>query len=224
MSKSKLGGLILILIIVGFGIWFSSQRKVSLEIDWDDPKQVFAIDVPEDFDEGKLERVNIKTTEAKKLYQEKPEDNWTWDTIGDLYDFVGDYERAIGAYERALAFQPADITATLNIAKIYEKNIGDYTKAEDYYAKAISIFPDNPDLYDRLAKLYWRKLESVENAEATYLEALDKTSYHPDALLDIINFYEQTDKIEEQIKYAGELLDRYPDNDLYQSEYSDLIK
>lgn len=221
MSKKRIVVLITILVLVVLGVFYLYQPE---KVDWDNPDYVFNIEIPEDFDEYKIERVNAKIEEAKALFEQRHEDNWAWVVLGNLYEFVHDYGRAVYAYEKSLAMSPYDITSTLNLASIYEKQFADWEKAEYYYKKAIEIHSQNPDLYDRLAKFYYQKLNNYPLAEKVYVEGLQKVGEHPDLLTDIIRFYERADKPEPRIFYIKRLLELYPDNEIYQNEFGHLIK
>lgn len=217
----------IILVILLAGGWFFGDniiKKKPVTDNWNDINYIFNIEIPADFDQYKIERLNEKISEAKKAFVEKPGDNWTWVMIGNMYEFVRDYERALVAYHKSLAIVPNDISATLNIATISEEQFKNYTEAEKYYSQAIAIFPQMPDLYDRLALLYWRKMNRPEDAETTYLQSLDQSGGHLDALLDLINFYEKTNQTEKMLPYVKKLLDAYPDNEAYQRDFGHLIK
>lgn len=229
MAKNKF----IVYIILGFVVvalaafwWWSKDNSLNNNsVDkWTDINYVFDIEIPQDFDKYQVERLNGKIEEAKIAYQEKPDDNWTWVMLGNIYEFVGDYDRALEVYYKALSITPDDITSILNIATISEEQFNDYGEAEKYYSKAIAVFPQMPDLYNRLAMLYWHKIGNLENAEKTYLQSVDQSKGHPDALLAIIDFYRRTGQEDKARPYAQQLLDNYPDNDLYQEEFGYLTE
>jgi tetratricopeptide (TPR) repeat protein len=198
-----------------------NEKEIGNSADIND---IFNIEIPDDFDQYKIERLDNKIAETKQAFVEKPGDSWTWVMIGNMYEFVRDYERALVAYHKSLDITPNDITSTLNIATINEEQLLNYTEAEKYYSQAISIFPQTPDLYDRLALLYWRKMNRLEDAEVIYLQGLDQTKEHPDVILDLISFYDQTNQLDKKLIYVKKLLETYPDNELYKKDFGDLIQ
>lgn len=207
---------------VGLAGYFFLPDK-GPKTDWDNPDQVFHVEIPEDFNEAKIERVNDKIAAAKELYDKRDEDVWAWLSLGDLYDFVDDYERAIYVYEKAMEVSPYNIVSALNLASIYDDELEDYEKAEKYYKKAIEIHTNNPELYDRLARFYYQKKGDYGLAEKTYVEGLQAVGEHPDILVDIILFYEKVEKEEPQKLYAKRLLELYPDNPAYQQDFGHLV-
>jgi tetratricopeptide (TPR) repeat protein len=230
MLKNKknvyLAIIIVILIAVLSGLLFLNNKKnYTLDnVKWNDINYVFDIDVPEDFDEYKIERLNGKIEAAKLAYQDKPDDNWTWVMIGNMYQFVGDHERALAVFYKASEITPDDISSILNIATIHEKYIIDYDQSEKYYSKAITIFPQMPDLHDRLAKLYWHKMDRLDDAETTYLQGLDQGAGQADSFLDLINFYDQTNQLDKKLVYVKQLLVAYPNEQLYIDDFGHLLK
>lgn len=212
-----------IIALILFWFFIKPQQNI-LSIDWDNPDSIFVLDIPDDFDEDKIERLQSKIDNAKQLLDEKPDDNWTFVTIGNMYEFVRDYDRALLAYEKSLSIQPNDITSILNIATIYEKYQPNFEEAEKYYSRAITIFSQLPDLYNRLARLYWLKMDRVADAETIFLQGIANSQEHPDALLNIIDFYERTEQPDKQIIYVTRLLELYPNEELYQQEWGHLIE
>lgn len=206
--------------VVLFGFFGEKKDKV----DWDDAEWVFDIDIPEDFNEYEIERAEEKIKQTRELYDTDKEDNWTWISLGNLYEFVGDYEKAILVYHKAIEVYPVDIVAHLNLATIYENYLVDYPKAEEYYKKVLEINSYAPDFYNNLARLYLYKMDRPEDAEAILLKGVETTGNNPDLLLSLINFYEKQGKEEERINYIKKLLELYPDDELYQQKYGGLVE
>lgn len=224
-NKAIIVLIVILVLVAAGGIYFLSVRdKNDTKVggNWDDPEYVFDIKIPEDFDEGKLERVNMKMDEARALFENRHEDSWAWITLGNLYEFVYDDDRAAVAYEKALDVSPYSITAVLNLASLYERH-EDFGQAEYYYKRAIEVNSSSPDPYDRLAKFYYQKLKDNEKAEQVYLEGLQNIPDHPDLLVNIIRFYERTNNRERQVFYAKRLLELYPDNEAYKSDFGPLV-
>jgi len=213
-----------LVILAGAFVWWRQIKTTQNKIDWDDPNYVFDIKIPDDFDQTKKDRVQLKMTEARKAYAEKKDDNYTWDIIGNLYEFVRDYDRALVAYQKSFAKEPKDVIAILNIGTIYEEQKKDYKEAEKYYSQAVVIFPQMIDVYDRLANLYWHRMNQLDQAETIYIQGIEATSGKPDLMVSLINFYGQTEQIEKQKATAKRLLELYPDNDLYKKDFGDLAK
>ena len=217
--------LVFILLIAGaIFVWWRQSQLNQKQVDWDNPDYVFDIKIPSDFDQTKIDRLQAKITEARKVYAEKKDDNYTWDIIGNMYEFAKDYERALLAYKKSFEKQPKDIIAILNIATIYEEYIIDYQEAEKYYSQAIAIFPQMPDVYQRLANLYWHKMDKLQEAETTYIQGIEQTAGKPELMVSLINFYGQTGQIDKQKASAQKLLELYPDNELYKRDFGSLIE
>ena len=224
--KNKvLSALFILVIIALIFVWFNKKPpQNTTSIDWVNLDSVFALDIPDHFDEYQLERLQKKIDHTKQLFEEKPEDNWTFVNMGSIYEFVKDYNRAIIAYEKSLSIQPNDITSILNIATIYEKYQPDFAKAEQYYSRAIGIFPQLPDLYNRLARLYWLKMDRVPDAETIFLQGIEGSQEHKDSLVNIIVFYERREQIAKQRIFVSRLLELYPDEEIYQEEWGHLVE
>ncbi|MFA6253175.1 MAG: tetratricopeptide repeat protein [Patescibacteria group bacterium] len=227
MQKRKKIYLLLVVFLLVIGslfVWWYQNQQSKIKVDWDSPDYVFDIKIPDDFDQTKKDRLELKLTEARKAYAEKKEDNYTWDIIGNMYEFVRDYDRALVAYQKSVAKQPKDVIAILNIATIYEEQKKDYQEAEKYYSQAVVIFPQMSDLYQRLANLYWHKMNKLQEAETTYVQGIEQTSNKPELITSLINFYEKTGQIDKQKASARKLLELYPDNEVYKKDYGYLVK
>lgn len=223
-KKIYLLAVIFLLVASGVFIWWWQGQQSQKKVDWNNPDYVFDIKIPDDFDQTKIDRLELKLTEARKAYAEKKEDNYTWDIIGNMYEFVRDYDRALVVYKKSLEMQPKDVIAILNIAAIHEQYIIDYNEAEKYYSQAIVLFPQMPDVYERLAGLYWHKMNKLQEAETTYIQGIEQTSNKPGLITSLINFYEQTGQIDKQKAAAKKLLELYPDNEAYEKDYGYLVK
>jgi tetratricopeptide (TPR) repeat protein len=243
MKNKKLFLLIILLVItIGIGLYLflvqkdkgvieAEKDKGMTESDVTDTagvtdleEQIFNITPPADFNEYQLARFNEKLEVLKEMHAQDKEDARFWIGLGNLKNFVRDYQGAIAAYQKCLEISPLDIVANVNIADTYEKKLKDLSKAEEYYKKAIDNNFTSPDLYNRLARLYYLKMERPADAEKTFLEGLEKTNNYPDLLVGLINFYDKQNRTEDKIKYIKILLELYPDNQLYQQEYSKFIK
>jgi tetratricopeptide (TPR) repeat protein len=216
--------LLAVIVVVGAFFFLGGQKERVGGIDWNNPDEVFAIDIPEDFEAAKLERVNEKVAAARAAYDENKEDNWTWVMVGNLYEFVHDYDRAILAYKKSLELQPYDITSTLNLATIYSDYKPDFDQAELYYKKAIEIHVAEPSLYDMLAKFYIQKEKNDQKGEAAYLLGLERTRNHPDLLAALVKFYRDRGNTEKEEIYAKDLLESGAANETFLEEYSHLIE
>lgn len=228
MLKKRIGTYLLLalflVLLAGVFVWWRQTRVTQKTVDWDNPDYVFDIKIPDDFDQTKKDRVQLKMTEARKAYTEKKEDNYTWDIIGNLYEFVRDYDRALVVYKKSLEMQPKDVIAILNIGTIYEEQKKDYKEAEKYYSQAVVIFPQMVDVYERLANLYWHKMNKLDQTETIYIQGIEATSGKSDLMVSLINFYGQTGQTEKQKAIAKKLLELYPDNELYQKDFGNLVK
>lgn len=225
MKSKKLLLLVVLLIIAGAIFYFWPERKDnSVQTLEENEEQLFNISPPADFNEYEIDRVNGKLGDLKEMYEKDKEDTNFWIGLGNLRNFVRDYQGAISAYQKCLEINPLNIVANVNIADVYEKKLNDFPKAEEYYQKAIDNYFNSPDLYNRLARLYYLKMERPNAAEETFLLGLEKTNNYPDLLVGLINFYKQQNRTEDEIKYIKILLELYPDNQLYQQEYSKFVE
>jgi len=225
MKSKKLFLLFILLIVAGAIFYFWSTREDgSLPTPEETAEELFNITSPADFNEYELSRFNEKLEDLKKMYEQDKEDTNFWLGLGNLRNFVRDYRGAIAAYQKCLEINPLNIVANINIADIYEKKLEDFSQAEEYYKRAIDNQFNNPDLYNRLGRLYYLKMERPAEAEKTFLEGLQKADNYPDLLVALINFYKQQNRTEDEIKYIKILLELYPDNQLYQQEYSKYLE
>ena len=66
---------LLIIILVGVGVYFfvikDRADSDALTVNWDNPEEVFNIDIPANFDEFKKERLEEKIAQARELYDER---------------------------------------------------------------------------------------------------------------------------------------------------------
>jgi tetratricopeptide (TPR) repeat protein len=95
--------------------------------------------------------------------RESPEDEKSWNNMGDVYASHGEYEKSIEAFTQATRINP-------NYAEVYN-NIGNsymqmkkYEEAAPYYEKALAI---NPNLWQS-----YRGLSGVAEAKGEYQKAL----------------------------------------------------
>lgn len=199
-----------VFIVLGttLGILFYKQKKNNEK--WNDPSYVFDIPIPSGFNEDQKQRLAQKVEEAKKLYAEKRDDDWTWTGLGTIYEYVKDYDRAIAAYERALSIYPGNISATLNLATIYERHQVDLEKAEFYYQKAVEIKSDAPEFHEMLGDFYFKTMKDPEKAEEVYLDGLNKSNLHPHLFVVLISFYESTGNTDKRDEYTKIFLEKYP--------------
>jgi len=228
--KKNIVILIIIAILIGLGGYFLFQNvyKRSMVdsdniIDWDNTEEIFNIDIPSDFDDTKMERLEEKIATAKQALDTDRENTWTWIVVGNMYEFVQDYDRAIAAYEQALSLQEMEVISLSNLAYIYEKYKPDFDKAEYYYKRLLESNPNIPVNYLNFAQFYDFRINDKQKAEQTYLDGLDNTENNPDVLVAIIRFYERENRLDEAKKYANLLLELYPDEPQYEVDFGYLI-
>lgn len=159
---------------------------------FDDPKQLFNVATPADFDDYKKERLTEKLKEAKELYEKDKNDNWTWVTLGSVYEYARDYDRAILVYEKAIELNKDAFTAVLCLADIYERQRKDYSQAEKYYKMALEIDPTKPYIYINLAKMYEFRSKQVDKAEGVYLQGLTNLPDDNELTVNLAEFYQRT--------------------------------
>ena len=111
-----------------FLLFKDKTKKDIAGIGWDNPEEVFNIQIPAGFNEYQIQRAEGKKTEARKLYNTKKEDTWTWIVIGNMYKFVEDYDRAIELKE-----DYADAYYSRGISRI---NLNDYSRGCDDLIRA----------------------------------------------------------------------------------------
>jgi tetratricopeptide (TPR) repeat protein len=212
--------IVFLIVIVLVGIFWTQDKSIN----WENEEDVFAIQIPEDFDEYQIEKLNEKIKVSKELFQIKKDDNWTWVVMGNAFGFAYDYDRARYAYEKSLEMEPNDKVSMLNLAKLYEKQFIDYTKAIDYYQMALGVNGDNIQVYIDLANLYINKLEDLDTAELIYMEALEKHPSAKELEIALIRLYEKKENMEKIIEFGNELLEKYPDDIQIQRKMDKYIK
>lgn len=200
------------------------RNKNNSTISLDNSEQIFNVIAPDDFDAAHLERLEGKITTAKDLYEKQKDDTWTWIVIGNMYEFAHDYDRAIVAYEKSAAMNESEYISRMNLAYIYENQKKDFAVAEKYYKEVLKLTPGNPANYVSLAKLYEFKMERVGDAEKTYLDGLAGTGDNPDLLVALVRFYKRQSMADKAAERAKALVELFPDNDAYKSDFADLIK
>lgn len=219
--------LIILFLIAGGAYFFRDEINISLPWNADklsNAEQIFSIKEPDNFDEFRRNRLQEKINQAKQLYTEKPNDTWTWITIGNMYEYAKDYDRAILAYKKGASLNAGEYISRLNLAYIYENQKKDFVSAERYYKEVLSLISTNPDSYINLAKLYNLKMQKKDLAEKIYLDGLIKTNNNPDLLIEVINFYRNNNNLENASKYAKILVKNFPDDARYQTDFADLLK
>ncbi len=222
MSKKYILLLIVVLLLVAVGCWYWLTSPKS--VNWDNPVEVFNVEAPASFSDYQKDRLEEKITEAKKLYETKKGDTWTWIVIANMYKFVEDYDRAIGAYERVLSIQPMEVISMGNLAHIYEKYQPNYEKADYYYKRLLEAVPGVPNYNIDYAKFCDNKLGDQDKAEEAYLNGLQNTDNNPDMLIAVIRFYQGRNNMEKVSEYSKLLLELNPDNELYKQEFGEFAK
>jgi tetratricopeptide (TPR) repeat protein len=205
-------------------MYFYYVKDKNTQDNWSNPEWIFSIQAPSDFDQYKIKRLDGKIENAKKLFQEKPNDNYTWITLGNMYEFAHDYERAIYAYNKSSEIQPNDFIGKINVAIIYEQNIKDYGKAAEYYQKTLDVSPPSFQPYDDAAQFYWHRLNKPEEAEKIYLSALENLMSQQESLVALVSYYKEIGNTEKLKEYAAKLIANFPDNERYKEAYGEYIE
>lgn len=178
------------------------------------------ITIPEEFDQDTRDVIQGHIDRAKKTYDTLPDDWESWISVGSVRQMVFDYEGAILAYQKAQELQPVNIVAYNNIANVYHRHLQDYESAQKYYRLAIGQNVRDHELYMKLGQLQYRMMGDNTEAEKTLKEGIVKSKGHPNALIALIVFYEQTNQMDERYAQAiTDLLERFPENEQYQQKW-----
>ncbi len=220
--------LIVILVIVmvaGIFYFFLSNNKKNT-IDWENESDVFNITIPADFDQTKLDRIEEKKKNSLDLYRTNKGDEWTWITIGNLYEFAHEYERAVLVYKKVVEMDKNNISALINLANIYDKQFSDYAEAVKYYKiiEDAGLLRTNTQLYNDFAMLYYLKMDNPAAAEDIYLRGLMEMENSADLIANMIAFYKYENNPDKAKEYARKLVELYPDVEMYKKQYSEFLR
>jgi tetratricopeptide (TPR) repeat protein len=215
---------VFLIAVVALSVYFFYFKNKQQAFNYNDEASVFSVNIPDDFDSDRLQRLEEKKQQALNLYRTAKDDNWTWVVIGNYHEYAKDYSKAIKDYEKVLELNPGDIMALSNLAHIYEGQLQDYVKAEEFYQKSIQASPSNYQLYIDLALMYENKMQKPTLAVTTYLEGLKNNPDHPNLLIPLIRYYKKQGDMLETKKYAQMLLQKYPDNQQYLNEFGSLAQ
>jgi tetratricopeptide (TPR) repeat protein len=106
--------------------------------------------VPEDA--RAIIRNNIE--EARSLLETEPADGNAWMDLALWYHAAGDYQAAIGVWEFIVSNTPNNITALVNLGRVFHFEKPDYPRAESYLRDAIAANPARQEAYYELFDLY----------------------------------------------------------------------
>ena len=176
-------------------------------------------EVPTSFGEDEKRVTLEKLEKVKKFYNENPNAWEAWIEIGNFRILLEDYEGAIEAFQNSLVLQSNNILGYRNIAEVYRSNLKDYTKAEEYYRLASEVNSVNADIYIVLSRMQYGLMDKVDEAEETIVKGINATDNNQDLLVHAIRFYEKFDMKDKAKLVAEELLDKYPDNSVYQQKW-----
>lgn len=213
-------------LLVGLFMWRYpwAQEGSGTGIDWSNEESVFNVSAPADLDPINAETFGEKVTAARELYRKEPDDSWTYVVVADVYDYVQDYDKTILALQHALELNPTEETAILNLAVIYEKYAPDYALAEQYYRTFLELNDSRADAYTRFARFLYQKKKDFSAAESILLAGREKTGDSSDILVEMIAMYKKQENEEKRLAVIKELLELFPDNEVFKYQYGDVVR
>lgn len=135
------------------------------------------------------------------------------------------YEKALKSFEQILSIEQdpvykADDPIVVDTVIIYNAalsafNIQNYDKAIEYYKKAASYKYNGAKTYEMLSVCYLNKNDSVGAIEILK-HGLKENPTSSTILLQLIDIYEKTHKVEEALKYLDLAISKEPGNESYQ--------
>jgi tetratricopeptide (TPR) repeat protein len=121
-------------------------------------------------------RVNLE-----KRVSEKPNDPIALTRLASIYQRDGNLDKAIETYETILKANPKNVTATMNLAKLYATK--NPQKAFDLAKAAYKLSPDDPDVSYTFGRLAYQT-GNYKLAESLLQEVAKNQPANPQALYD----------------------------------------
>ncbi len=180
--------------------------------------------IPENLDEATRARMEETLTLTKKAFEEDGPGDWqTWIAIGNMYSMFGDYHRAILSFKKSHEVHP-NILGQRNIAETYRIELNDYEQAALFYPRALDESPGDVGIYITFARMLQKQLNNPNEAEEVLSNGLKRIPKHPDLLIALINFYQDTNNETSYKEAVRILLEAYPDEKLYQETWGSALK
>ncbi|MBU4600548.1 tetratricopeptide repeat protein [Patescibacteria group bacterium] len=224
MNKKIAFYLILIILIIFGGFYFFkilkiekiNQEKYLAQIE---KENLFVF-------ENKNEEIDadIKRRFSYQFYQAVEEIKYDqknylgWAVAGNVKKAVNDLHGAEALYLAGLENIPDNAVLYSNLADLYYHFLEDYQKAEQYYLKTIELKPDHLQSYLDMSILYRVKLKDQDKAISILKQGLEQNPRNKELMVGLANAYKKFDMINEAKEVWQELIDLYPENDLYKKE------
>lgn len=93
-----------------------------------------------------------------------------WVANGQLFETQNNYAKAMDNYTKALEAEPANVSALLSIARLYEKQ-GNHRESAEFFGKALAVQPD-AGIFNELA-MSQKTSGSLAEAQATIKKAIE---------------------------------------------------
>lgn len=158
----------------------------------------------------------------KALYSEYLKEAMKYRTEG----FGGDanaFNKALDAYKKAIEVsEEKEWLAYYNLGNTY-RLVKDYNFAGESYAKALENAPAESTIYLAKIEMYRYELNKpYEEINTIYEEALKKVTDSVNIMISYATFLKEEGKYSEALKYYKTLSEKYPDNQGYKDEISEL--
>jgi len=141
-----------------------------------------------------------------------------WAVAGNVKKAANDYEGAEALYLAGLENIPDNAVLYSNLADLYYHFMEDYQKAEQYYLKTIELKPDHLQSYLDMSILYRVKFNNQDKAVNILKQGLEQNPQNKELMVGLANVYKKFNMINEAKEVWQELIDLYPENDLYKKE------
>ncbi|MBI2448533.1 hypothetical protein HYV44_03200 [Candidatus Microgenomates bacterium] len=163
--------------------------------------------------------------ESLKRIEKKPYRQWNagdYLDLGNIYNNLQLYEKASFFYKKAAFNYGRSNIALINLANT-EVLLGNFKKAEIYYLTSLDADSRQPELYIKLAELYQRSWRGkIFDSVSILQKGLASNKEHPNILISLAQYYQETGNRLEAIKYFKRSLMSYPDNQAVKDEIARL--
>lgn len=159
-----------------------------------------------------MDRYKEAFTHFEKAFLLDPESLYAYNNAGNCCLSLKEPQKAIPFFKKAISLMKNEITPLPynNLAKCY-RMLKWQEEAEACYRKNMELFPEETDLYLLLGEFY-RENERYGEAIASYREGIKKGKNKSSLEFELLRTLAEAGKKEESRKYAGQLMEKYPDD------------
>lgn len=155
-----------------------------------------------------LENYDLAIEAYEKILELSPQDNLSWNKLGNLYLQLSNMIEALGAFQRAVNIDQNNPVSWDGIARVYHQN-GLTDEAISCYRRAINLVPDFANAWEGLGILF-EELNRLESAVKSYRKTLSKDPSRISTWIRLAHIYARREKAYEAKAILTKASELYP--------------